>query len=337
MTPVGRPAAAVMEALAALQVEPPTRHSWVGELVELPEPVLRLSDEAGLRDALIGSIAATLYDGFYTHGAPRPARPDRLPVERTLTHELAAANEGAGCLEPGWRLVGEDDGRLIVQRGGLRLWAGPEEVVAGGTGMGDAVALRLPPDLPAYSPGFYVVRGQRGFSADGPRVLDRFYLDLSAEGAVPFVREASRRLNDAGLAFTAKVVDHPAGFDRRDAAVMAFERPDRDRAFAAAEEVRGAVTEFLDGGAPAMTLPLAPGLAFAEDPGGGVGFGWNRCVLIAKAVVTAAERGIDAPEDRIEVVRERFAQAGIDLDTPHLGPPSPGIDGASDLFEAAVR
>ena len=68
-----------------------------------------------------------------------------------------------------------------------------------------------------------------------------------------------------------------------------------------------------------MTLPLAPGLAFAEDPGTGESFGTHRCLLLAEAALTAAERDLQAPEERLEVVRERFAEAGTTLDAPHLG------------------
>jgi hypothetical protein len=315
------PASAVAKALAALEVRSPTTHSWMGRVAELPEPVIRFADLEGMRRALVGSICARLYDSFYTQGAPRPAPAsgsERPGLGRAISHELAAANEGTGCLEPGWRVVGDEDGRRVVRRGGLRLWVAPDEIPAGAR-VGDAVSLRVPADVPAFSPGFYIARGDRGFPAEGPRVLDRFYLDLRPEGAVPFVREATRRLNRAGLAFLAKVVDDPDGFDRRDAAVLTFQRTDRPRAFAAAEELREALAPFLDGGAPAMTLPMAPGLAFAEDPGGGESFGAHRCLLLAEAVVTAAERELLAPEDRLKVVRERFAEAGTTLDAPYLG------------------
>lgn len=320
---IASPASAIGEALAALEVRSPTSHSWMGAVTDLPAPVVRLADGDGVRRALVVSVCSTLYECFYTHGAPRPARRDgtqRLGVERTMSHELDAANGGAGCREPGWRVVGaEEDGRRVVERGGLRLWVSADEIAAG-AGIGDIVWVRLPAGLPAYSPGFYVARGDRGFPAAAPRILDRLYLDLRPEGAVPFIREATRRLNDAGLAFAAKVVDDPAGFDRRDSAVLAVERRDRGRALAAAEEVRAEVAPFLDGGAPAMTLPLAPGLAFAEDPGDGESFGWHRCLLVADAAVTAAERGLHAPDERLAMVGERFAAAGISLDSPHLGP-----------------
>ena len=71
-----------------------------------------------------------------------------------------------------------------------------------------------------------------------------------------------------------------------------------------------------------MTLRLSPGLAFAEDPGGGASFGAHRCLLLAEAVVAAAERGLHTTEGRLEIVRERFSEAGTTLDAPYLGSPA---------------
>ena len=182
-----------------------------------------------------------------------------------------------------------------------------------------------------------MARGDRAFSGEQPRLLDRVYLDLRREGAVPFVRETTRRLNGAGLAFMAKVVDEPGGFDRRDAAVLFFERRDRERALQAADDLARALAPFLDGGAPSMTLPLGPGVAFAEDPGGAESFGSHRCLLIAEAAVAAAERGLGSLDDRLDLVRERFAQAGTTLEAPHVGSPAGGVADPVELFDAGVR
>jgi hypothetical protein len=318
------PPAAILRALEAVDVRSPTSFSWMGEVGDLPEHVVRLAGRRGIRRALVGAIRARLYDSFYTQGAPRPATvadPVRLGSPRSMSHDLAAANEGTGCLDPGWRLVAEEDGRHVVERGGLRLWVTDEEIAtgAGGPRIGDAAAVRLSADLPALSPGFYTARGDRGFSAERPLVLDRIYFDLRREGAVPFVREVTRRLNRAGLPFIAKVVDDPDGFERRDAAVLFVDRRDRERAFEAAGELAGVLAAHLDGGAPAMTLPLGPGLAFAEDPGGQESFGLHRCLLIADAAVAAAGRGLTRLDDRLDVVRERFAAAGTSLEAPYRG------------------
>jgi hypothetical protein len=335
-------ASAIAGALEALEVRSSTGYSWMGEVAELPEPVVRLADRRGLRRALVGAIRRRLYASFFTPGAPRPvvAGDAGNPGDRgSLSPALAGANEGTGCREPGWLLVAEADGRRVVERGGLRLWVTEEEIEAdeGAPRIGDAVAVRLPAGLPAFSPGFYTARGDRGFSAEGARLLDRMYLDLRPEGAVPFVREATGRLNRAGLPFVAKVVDDPGGFDRRDAAVLAVERRDRARALVIADELRAALAPFLDHGAPAMTLPLAPGLAFAEDPGGGESFGAHRCLLLADAAVTAAERGLDAAAERLEVVRERFAEAGTTLDAPYLGSSPGGAIGVAHPLDGKGR
>jgi hypothetical protein len=317
-------ASAIADAVDALEIRSPTDYSWMDAPTSLPEVVVRLADAEGVRRALVGSIRARLYDSFFTQGSPRPATSEAPSGEvRALSHELVGANEGTGFLEAGWRVVAADGERWIVQRADLRLWvtAGDIETAADPLGIGDAVALRHPGDLPALSPGFYIARSDRVFSPTGPRALDRVYLDLRREGTVPFIREATRRLNGAGLAFTAKVVDDPGGFDRRDAAVLYFERRDRDRALEAADDLARALAPFLDDGAPAMTLPLAPGVAFAEDPGTAESFGAHRCLLIAEAAVTAAERGLERLDDRLDLVRERFEQAGTTLDAPHLGPP----------------
>ena len=141
---------------------------------------------------------------------PRRRAPRPPGTERTMSHELAAANAGAGCLEPGWRVVGED-GRAPHRPARRPAALGRRRGDRGRDGDSATTSRSgCPRSLPAYSPGFYIARGDRGFSAELPRVLDRFYLDVRPEGAVPFVREATRRLNHAGLAFSAKVVDDPA-------------------------------------------------------------------------------------------------------------------------------
>ncbi|MBJ7456754.1 MAG: hypothetical protein JHC74_11905 [Thermoleophilia bacterium] len=336
MTDTARQESLIDDALTALEVRLPAHHSWMGVAAGLPGEVVRLSDRTGVRRALVACIAERLYDSFYTPGSARASAPgDGGRGAGRLSGELAAANTSTGCREPGWRVVADEGDLRVVRRGALRLWVAADETPPG-TGIGDVVAIRLPSDLPAYSPGFYTARGDRGFATEGPAVLDRLYFDLLPEGAVPFVREATRRLNRTGLAFVAKVVDDPAGFDRRDAAVLAVERSERPRALAAAEELRSALEPFLEDGAPAMTLPLAPGLAFAEDPGDGASFGAHRCHLLADAAVTAAERGVQDRGARLDIARERFAEAGVTLETPYLGPSS-GRDGeAAEPPRAAV-
>jgi hypothetical protein len=100
--------------------------------------------------------------------------------------------------------------------------------------------------------------------------------------------------------------------------VLAFERCDRSRAAAASVSISVALCDFLEPATPALTRRLAPGLAFAEDPGPDESYGAQRCRLLAEAAVTAHEHGILDPDGRLGVVRERFADVGASLDRPHL-------------------
>lgn len=327
---------AVASALAALDVLSQRSFSWMGEPFDLPAAVVRLAGDDQLRRVLIDAMRWRLYSCFFTRGRPMPPPPkrSRAVAWRPLSPELAAANLGTGCLDPGWRLVGQDDGRHIVERSGLRLWVSPNEIAAidqGAPRFGDIVAIRLPPDAPEYSPGFYLALGDHGFSAGTPRVFDRFYLNLRREGAVDFVRETTRRINRAGLAFRAKVADEPEGFERCDSAIIIFERRDRECGLAVGRALRAALARFVDDETPALTRPIAPGLAFAEDPGPDESFGAHRCHLLAEAAVIAHEKGLRDLDERLEVAQDRFAGAGISIDAPYLGPGSIGdLDDSGD-------
>ena len=85
------------------------------------------------------------------------------------------------------------------------------------------------------------------------------------------------------------------------------------------DEVAGHLRETV----PALTLRLAPGLAFAEDPGGGESYGAHRCRLITEAVLTAWDARESRSSERLRHVTERFRRGGVDLARPYLGPGSP--------------
>ena len=82
----------------------------------------------------------------------------------------------------------------------------------------------------------------------------------------------------------------------------------------------------LDIMAPALTKRLAPGLGFAEDPGGDESFGQYRCRQLAEGIVRAYEHRARRIHDRLAVVSARFAEDGVDLDEPYRAgsPKEPG-------------
>jgi hypothetical protein len=322
------PVRQVAEAIAAVEILGPARYAWLGSAFDLPEPIRRLAAPSGLRAALVQAIQWRLYADFFTAGRPSSPAPRaaRSPDER-FARALSAANCGTGAVELGWRLVGPDGGRLIVERLGLRLWTAPEEVVHLGPDpprAGDQIGVRMSNEAPRFSPGFYMALSDRGLDPDEPRLLDRYYFNATAQSAVQLMHLATTRLNAAGLSFRVKVVDDPTSFGRCDSAVLTLQRKDRRAALECVIQLHGRLGTGLEEAIPALTLRLAPGLGFAEDPGDGVSFGAHRCRLVAEALVEAYEAGLAAPQDRMELVRAHMGRAGTTPEAPYLGPFSAG-------------
>lgn len=318
----------VAAAVAAVEIGTEPGYAWMGERIGLPPAVMALAPPAVARDALVQGVARRLYGDFFTCGEPRPpGRESGEADRRRMSERLAAANGGSGSRDPGWRVVGHDDGRTIVERAGLRLWVCAEEMAHEGEGApaeGAEVSVLLAADAPYFSPGYYLALGDRSLHPHLSRVLDRFYVHLRRDGAERFMRRATARLNRLGIAFRLKIADDPDGFDRCDTAVFAFQRADRARSLPEVMDLCAALAGDIDPGIPALTRRLAAGVAFAEDPGGGQSFGADRCRLIAEALVTAHEEGETSLEARVARVGERMRAAGTSLEAPYLGPGSPG-------------
>ena len=122
----------------------------------------------------------------------------------------------------------------------------------------------------------------------------------------------------AGLAARLKVVNDPASYDRCDSGVLYLRRADWTAARAVVSAVLAEVGPALRGRTPALTKPLAPGLAVAEDPGGGESYGLTRCTQIAEGIARAHEHGVESHDERVALVVEALTEAGVDVDAPYL-------------------
>ncbi len=317
----------VAEALRAVRISSPTRFCWHGA----SGPVLRPDVESAMepetaRRYLIHALQTHLYASFYCPGSARPHRPEGdLPPQLGFTpfvQALSSANAGAGSREAGWLVVGrEEDGRVVVSRDGLTLWARPEEV-AGPAEPGATVSVLLPKELLRLSPGFYMALGDAALGSDSAAIV-RFYWNVRSEGATALVAMLTTALNQEALGFRLKVLNDPGGYSRCDAAVLYTCRSDYDRAADIVAATYPAIACHLKPAIPALTKPLAEGLGLAEEPRpAGDSFGMHRCQLLADALVRAHERGAGSAQARVEDVEARFSEEGISLDRPYLNPGS---------------
>jgi hypothetical protein len=223
-----------------------------------------------------------------------------------------------------------EDGAIVAERDGLRLRidASDRHPADGGPlEPGASVSVRLPKELCAASPGFYLARGDTARSRDPAAVEVRVYFNLMPAGAVPLLAAATRLLNERRLAFSIKLVNHPARYVRCDAAVLYLDAGDFAAARASVRTLIAACAPHVRAETPALTKPLARGVGIGEHRVElGASFGIGRCRLLAEGIADAHEQRLTALADRVDAVARRFALHGIDLDVPYL------VSGAADDY-----
>jgi hypothetical protein len=187
-----------------------------------------------------------------------------------------------------------------------------------------AVTVQLPKELPALSPGFFMVLGTAKFDVAASLGTLRAYWHTTASGAPALVRALSSRLNAENVPFRLKVADHPVRFDRCDAAVLYLPIEAFHGIRGMLANIATALTSSLRPRTPAFTRALAPGVGLAESPTTGESFGQHRCALLADGIIGAEEQGLRPGAGRIEAVIESLAASGVMIDAPYL---EPSLDG----------
>jgi len=313
---------AVGAALDALRIETLTSFRWYGELSPpLPAEVVEAMSPDSARAYLRERLQEELYANFYCAGRPVPKQSRRFAAQphaaSPFIDSLSRANSGTGSRESGWTIVRtEDDGRLVVHRHGLDLWARPEEVRGSDLGPGAEVSVILPSELLRLSPGFYMALGDEELDFEEPIV--RHYWHLSSSGGAALIAAGTGALNEAGLPFRLKVLLDPTGYSRCDAGVLYTPRRLQGEMSDLLPSLRAALAGHLREGAPALTKPLGEGLAVAEDPSNGDSFGMHRCRLLAEAAVRAFELGLESTEEQLGLVERCFEAQGLAFDRPYL-------------------
>ncbi len=324
--------AAVTSALQATVIHSPTSYSWFGVRVqELPPETEQEMSPTDARDYLLYRLQAQLYNDFYCRGGATPsaepqgqAHDDRFSP---FVEALSSANTGKGSREPGWVVRAADHREIVVERDGLRVWVRRDEVFAtnGAIVPGAQVRVRLPKELLNLFPGFYMALGNEGLDVQATEPLIRFYWNVSSAGAPRLVRALTERLNSARLPFRLKVVNAPERFTRCDAAVLYVRKTDHAKLVRPVRTTYDELKSQMRSPIPVFTRPIASGLGFAEDPGGGDSFGTHRCRILADGIIRAYEAGCDSVVEQLRIVESQFREAGISLDKPFLNAGSADI------------
>ena len=307
-----------------------TQFTWFGTASEaLSSAVRRALTPKIARSFLHYQLQQTLYSQFYTKGPPLPhsERVEWAREDPGFVAELAAANQGKGSVETGWRASGVRAGRVVIERHGLTLEVAPEACVppiSASLASAVQISLRVPSARPNLSPGYFLVVGDAPIS-QGDSLL-RLYWHVKAAGAARWLRSTTAALNARSLPFHLKVLHSPQLFTRCDAGVLYLPQSAFGAAQPALRDIYAHVETELRSEVPAFTKSLAPGLGLAESPAG-ESFGLHRCNLIADGLVRSRAEGRSDTADRFERVLACWTEAGLDIDHPYLN------SGSQNVFE----
>jgi len=309
----------------AVTIRTPREILFAARSVDLGPPDWPTAFPPPLPPLLTGLYYRLYRDGYCARyqGVPAPD-PEPPAPDADFTRALEAANPGKTRMDAGWRVVGPGpDGRFWLQKGGVArtAWPGAFLTHAGpnqAPRAGQPASIHWPHESWQLQPGTYFVLGATvpDDIADAPIV--RFYWHVQAGGAPRLLAALAGALNRFQIPFRFKCPAHPAHYTRRDAAVLYISRRDYALVARLLAPIYDMVHAYLRPDTPLFTRRLAPGLAFAEDPGTTESFGQHRCRLLAAGFWRAYELQATSRTERLEIIHKHFAEAGIDLDRPHL-------------------
>lgn len=329
-------------AVAAVEIIQPAAYCWCGrERKILPSALAEAMQPNELRSFLVDRLQSELYERFYITGSPKaddifPWRPPQ--VDRGAFLELLSdANAGSGARSGGWEVLGDEDSLVILRREDLKVWVLPSEILTDEWPLvvGTNVRVRLPKELRALSPGFYLALGDDDLDgAESTEPIARIYFNLESSGGSVFIAAVTSLLNGMALAFRAKVLDDPGAYRRCDSGVVYARRSDLGRLSRVLGQIHAALAKHLKPATPAFTFFLASGVATADDPGvPGQSFGMSRCAITAEGLVRAYEQGAKTVVARAQVVESCFHERGLRLEAPYL---NQGVDNPYGVLKAVL-
>lgn len=288
---------------------------WLGEQASAGATL----PDALVREALVSHLADVVYSAYYVFGAPRELRTTRV-TPATLSgcaafvRALVDANRGAGH----WYTPNrhEDPARATV-------WGVDYAIRPVGEGASTDGRLRLPSVLPMRSPGYVMFFGDAGPAGDRDLRTVRCYWNVLRRAAPGLITELTTALNRLGVPFQLKVVyANTAWTPRADPMVLYLSAPDLLRAWPSLRDVHQLVRDGMRPYVPAMTRPVACGLAVADDPPGHESFGMYLATVLAEGIVAAHEehRGTEGPSERCAAMVAALERVGRSVEKPHLNP-----------------
>lgn len=285
-------------------------HPDLIELVALIDA--RATDFAAAR--CDGVLPNWLYQNWYISPEGSPANDAAAPPCEMIAAGLNAIVDAQSAWSNGWIVMATDaDGGCLAAKGAARRWASvgrycTEDRPGLPPAPGDRISI---PDMLAWHDD---ATDQWASQSPAPprTALVRLYLNAGPCGIGHAIERLISRFGDEQIAFRMKCPANVAGFGRADALTVYLERDAWRRHEPMVRSWAEELEPVLRPGRPALTRPIAFGVAFAEDPDGGQSFGQHRCNILASAIVERWHR----PGDRPAHLASALVDAGIAADEP---------------------
>lgn len=290
------------------------RHRQIGGL----NGGLRTLPAEERRKYLREQITDCLYSRFYIHGG-RVEPVASAERSRRITPEierLAQIYRQKYSWTGGWELLAEQGERLKVRQNGIVIWASSSDVSKGARD--GQTKVRLPAVGERLSPGFLLIRGAQDLDLTCKGRVLRLYWNLQPNGAQPLFETLTTHCDDAAIPYRLKVLRALYPHQRCDAAVLYLPADCWQVARTFLEATHAEIAGWLGARTPAFTLPLAAGIALAEDPISGESFGRSRSQLLADSVLDAWENDVVQTDRRFAAILEGIKSRGFDPDNLHL-------------------
>lgn len=249
------------------------------------------------------------------------ATPAYMQQQHLFTEQLSAHNTTSVRRDEGWTIQAVyPQGQLAAHKSGVTVTLQPGEFELPAGTLQAVVNLPLtrvfPKENRNLQPAFYYVHGEAGFNHE-PTVW-RFYWNITPEGAARLIESVTRRLNQYRVPFLFKCLNHPALYNRRDAAVLYLQKK---YAVMIEEILPGIIADvraYLQNDVPLFSYMLAPGVGFAESPANGDSFGLTRMRVVSAELIKAMDQHYKQPAQQLSEILLAFAEHGIRPEMPYL-------------------
>ncbi len=269
----------------------------------------------------LDALSRWLYGAWYSTPAEALA-PDSSALHRQdLASVLRAALPGARRWSAGWVVldVGQHGACVAGRRGSSRVVRPGEYVSVSRPGVpvapGDALAVADAIEWVDWPTGFWTTVSAVG-APSGP--MTRLYLSVDVRHVARVLARLVDCLESLAVAYSIKCPVWPAGYGRVDTMVVYLERAAWDGAGEAVQLVARDLAAWLRPCRPPLTLPLARGVACAEDPGTGESFGQCRCRMLAAPARAFVDRPRASSADETRFFLLALSAAGVDPEHPWL-------------------